>query len=647
MRAKMGGKDDDDDDDSVCGDDDEMASLLAEASKLISQGEVRVHKKGGKRSSVTKDAEDDEAGDGGKGGKSKGKSLTGGETTPGLRRTKAKSLAQDSSSSSSRRSLMGNREDRLASLSESSPGGGSMGSGFSGIGGGRCGRRSSVATGSADFSQMASGRPRVQRHSMIGFSTPKTDAEAQTDAPADTSETGCQTDEVHDSPRVGSPSTASSFTRGGSKSRRGTGVSIAPPPMGIPGVPLLEGSSAYGSPGSPSSYRPAGGLGLPGLPSGLPSHLLAKYTAGEDDDEHDDVYDDEPDDPAWADLDDETRTERRAERKAHRKAERRVRLQAEFGSGGSYALQRRQSSCRRASATAGSLSRRSSMKVNSAYPTGDPDAPHAGDGSPVPNVRRAAGEVPTYDAGTQTNPNELRPQRATLNRTYAGTEPVGASTQQGALAAYLANNPNGAPPVAGAPPPFSSLDRTPADAMRPSQSDAFGWASALSGKALFAGGFAGSHASGGAGGEPSSAMAGLGGGQRGRSRGSDDGSTLPMAPLERDVHEEELAALLGKLGLPHLTARSAWKTNGGWQPRHLALRAAAERPKAPSVLTAIPAEAKPLLERALKAASEAARAKGGLASAPNTPRNAPPIELTKALSQPQRRAAPAPAPAPA
>jgi hypothetical protein len=108
--------------------------------------------------------------------------------------------------------------------------------------------------------------------------------------------------------------------------------------------------------------------------------------------------------------------------------------------------------------------------------------------------------------------------------------------------------------------------------------------------------------------------------------------------------------MLGKLGLPHLSTRSAWRSNAGWQPRHLALRAAAERPKAPAILAAIPAEAKPLLERALAAASAAA-ARGGTASAPNTPRYVPPIELAKTLTPelvqqhkpPQRMAAAAPA----
>lgn len=93
---------------------------------------------------------------------------------------------------------------------------------------------------------------------------------------------------------------------------------------------------------------------------------------------------------------------------------------------------------------------------------------------------------------------------------------------------------------------------------------------------------------------PGSAMAVLsgGGGRRGTriSREDNDNQPVKMTPLERDPLEEEMAALLGTLGLPHVAARSAWKTNAGWQPRYLALRAMADKRKKRAVLAAIPAE---------------------------------------------------------
>lgn len=70
-------------------------------------------------------------------------------------------------------------------------------------------------------------------------------------------------------------------------------------------------------------------------------------------------------------------------------------------------------------------------------------------------------------------------------------------------------------------------------------------------------------------------------------------------------------ALLGSLGLPHQRERSAWKAHAGWQPRYIALQDR-ENGGAPSktraILTAIPAEMKPLVDRAILAAAEAAAA---------------------------------------
>jgi hypothetical protein len=97
----------------------------------------------------------------------------------------------------------------------------------------------------------------------------------------------------------------------------------------------------------------------------------------------------------------------------------------------------------------------------------------------------------------------------------------------------------------------------------------------------------------------------------------------------------EMQALLGVLGLPHLSPRSAWKTNAGWQPRHIALRPASKSsPRA--VLAAIPAEAKPLLDRVIQAANAAAqtaRARNGSAarSAPSTPRQVVPLSKPLAM----------------
>ena len=88
-----------------------------------------------------------------------------------------------------------------------------------------------------------------------------------------------------------------------------------------------------------------------------------------------------------------------------------------------------------------------------------------------------------------------------------------------------------------------------------------------------------------------------------------------------------------------VSPRPAWRSHAGWQPRHAAWRTLS-RPAPKTVLAAIPAELKPHLDRAIRAAVEARRADGGapmakggarggnddaIAATPATPQQLPPM----------------------
>ena len=104
------------------------------------------------------------------------------------------------------------------------------------------------------------------------------------------------------------------------------------------------------------------------------------------------------------------------------------------------------------------------------------------------------------------------------------------------------------------------------------------------------------------------------------------------AEAQRLSEARQMQAILGSLGLPHVGTRGAWRTNAGWQPRYVATRSPS--PRNPAILAAIPAEAKPLLDRALKAAAEAFAAQSLPASRGGSPRTGtrPPPAMAPGMS---------------